>query len=117
MYWYGHPLDKIYEMTETVAPYVRYYCHAKNNRYPADKKNILRTPPGAGYRESATSIREGDLDFRRILDIYAKVGFRGVVTIEDDSLRKHDAEGQKAVLIDDVKFLREVIAELNERYQ
>lgn len=117
MYWYGHPLDKIYEMTETIAPYVRYYCHAKNNAYPEDKKNTLRTPPGSGYRESATSIREGDLDFRRILDIYAKAGFRGVVTIEDDSLRKHDAEGQKAVLIDDVKFLRGIIAELNERYE
>ena len=49
--------------------------------------------------------------------MYAEAGFRGVVTIEDDSLRKHDAEGQKEVLIDDVNFLREIIAELNERYE
>ena len=117
MYWYGHPLDEIYEMTEVKAPFVRYHCHAKNNKFPADKKNVLRTPPGWGYREYATSVREGDIDFRRILDIYAKAGFRGVITIEDDSLRKHDAEGQKKVLIDDVKFLREIISELNERYE
>jgi sugar phosphate isomerase/epimerase len=116
MYWYGHPVNKVYEMTERVAPYVRRYCHAKNNSYPPDQKNIMRTPPGSGYGESAVSIREGDLDFHRILDLYAKAGFRGVVTIEDDSLAKHDAAGKRAVLIDDVKFLREIIAELEQRY-
>jgi len=116
MYWYGHPLDKIYELAEAVAPYVRHYCHAKNERYPEDKKNVLRTPPGWQYSEHATSVREGDIDFRRILHMYAKAGFRGVVTIEDDSLGHHDAAGKRKVLIDDVKFLREIIAELEKQY-
>lgn len=116
MYWYGHPLDDIYPMTRRVAPYVRQYCHAKNNDHPEDQENVLRKPPGTGYRETATSIRTGDIDFRLILDIYAEAGFQGVITIEDDSLRKHDAEGRREVLIDDVKYLREIILELEEKY-
>lgn len=117
MYWYGHPLDKIYDMTETIAPYVRHYCHAKNEDFPADKENVQRTPPGWGYSEHATSVREGDIDFRRILNIYAKAGWLGVVTIEDDSLGRHDADGKKKVLIDDVKFLYGIIGELNMEYR
>ena len=113
MYWYGFPLEEIYQMAETFAPHVR-YVHAKNNRYPDDKKNVLRTPPGSGYGESAISIREGDIDFRRILQTFAKAGYRGVVTIEDDSLGKHDEAGKKATLLDDVKFLREIIAGLEK---
>jgi len=61
MYWYGHPIDKIYEMTETIAPYVRRYCHAKNERYPEDlnalieagyiSRQCLRCPSTRGARE------------------------------------------------------------------
>jgi sugar phosphate isomerase/epimerase len=115
MYWYGHPIDKIYGMTETIAPYVRHYCHAKNESYPADKKNVQREP-GWEYGKYANSVREGDIDFRRILDSYAKAGWRGLVTIEDDSLGHHDAAGKKKVLIDDVKYLREIIADLEKKY-
>lgn len=115
MYWYGHPLSKIYDMTEAIAPYVRYYCHAKNERYPPEKKNVKR-PPGWQYGRYATSIRDGDIDFRRILHTYAKAGFRGVITIEDDSLGHHDTAGRIEVLRDDVKFLREIIAELEKTY-
>lgn len=116
MYWYGHPIDKIYSMTEAIAPFVKHYCHAKNENFPADKKNVQRTPPGWGYGEYATSVREGDIDFARILDMYAKAGWRGFVTIEDDSLGKHDAAGQKKVLIDDVKYLRSIISDLEKKY-
>jgi sugar phosphate isomerase/epimerase len=111
MYWYGHPLDKLYGFAETLAPYVR-YCHAKNERYPDDKKNVQREPPGWEYGKYATSIREGDIDFRRILQTYAKAGYKGVVTIEDDSVGRLDEAGKKKVLTDDVKFLREIIAGL-----
>jgi len=112
MYWYGHPLDKVYGLAEAFAPYVR-YVHAKNERYPDDKKNVQREP-GWEYGKYATSIREGDIDFRRILQTYAKAGYRGVVTIEDDSLGHHDEAGKKKVLMDDVKFLREITAGLEK---
>jgi len=112
MYWYGYPLDKIYSLTEAVAPYVR-YVHAKNEKYPDDKKNVQREP-GWEYGKCATSVRDGDIDFRKILAIYAKAGYRGPVTIEDDSLGHHDEAGKKKVLDDDVKFLREIIAGLEK---
>jgi len=112
MYWYGYPTERIYALAEMVAPHVR-YVHAKNERYPDDKKNVQREP-GWEYVKHATSVRDGDIDFRRLLGIYAKAGFRGVVTIEDDSLGKHDAEGKKKVLTDDVVFLREIISGLEK---
>ena len=111
MYWYGHPLDKIYALAEQFAPHVR-YVHAKNEKYPEDKRNVQREP-GWEYGKYASSIREGDIDFRLILQTLAKAGYRGTVTIEDDSLGHYsDAEGKKKVLVDDVKFLREVFATL-----
>ena len=113
MYWFGHPVDSLYPIVEQVAPYVR-YVHAKNNQY-GERKNTKRTPPGVDYGATACSVREGDVDFRRVLAAYAKAGYKGPVTIEDDSLGKHDAAGQKKVLIDDVKFLREVIAEIEKQ--
>jgi len=113
MYWYGYPLARIYENAEKFAPNVG-YVHAKNNRYPEDKKNVQRTPPGAGYGESACSIRDGDIDFRRILATFAKTGYRGAVTIEDDSLGRRDEAGKKSTLLDDVKLLREIIAGLEK---
>jgi sugar phosphate isomerase/epimerase len=113
MYWFGHPVDKLYGFTEQVAPFVR-YAHAKNNKYPENEKNVQRTPPGYKYGETAASVREGDIDFRRIMKSYHDAGYRGVITIEDDSLGKRDEAGKKATLIDDVKFLREIIAGLEK---
>jgi sugar phosphate isomerase/epimerase len=110
MYWYGFPVEQMYGLAETYAPYVR-YVHAKNERYPDDKKNVQREP-GWEYGKYATSVREGDIDFRRIFKTFAKAGYKGAVTIEDDSLGKHDEAGKKKVLLDDVKFLREIIAGL-----
>ncbi len=110
MYWYGYPVEQLYGFAELYAPYVR-YVHAKNEKYPEDKKNTQREP-GWEYSKYATSVREGDVDFRRILAILAKAGYRGPVTIEDDSLGHHEVEGKKKVLQDDAKFLREIFAEL-----
>ncbi len=110
MYWYGHPIDTIYELAKAVAPYVR-YVHVKSIKYPAAKKNTQRKP-GWEYGKYAEPVRTGDIDFHRIIAIYAAAGFKGDLTIEDDSLRKFDAAGKTKVLIDDVKLLREVIKEV-----
>lgn len=112
MYWYGHPIATIYELAKAVAPYVR-YVHVKNVKYPAEKKNIQRSP-GWQYGRYAEPVRTGDIDFKKIITIYAAAGFKGDLTIEDDSLGKFDAAGKKRALIDDVTFLREIIQGLGK---
>ncbi len=107
MYWYGFPLDRLYDLAKQFAPYVR-YVHAKNVRYPEDQRQKQRTP-GWEYGKYAEPIRTGDIDFGRIIGLYAKAGYVGDVTIEDDSLPRLDAAGRKKALLDDVAFLRHVV--------
>jgi endoglucanase len=108
MYWFGHPLESVYELAREVAPYVR-YVHVKNIRYPEAMKGIRRTP-GWEYAKHAESVRSGDIDFKRVIAAYAAAGFRGDLTIEDDSLGGRDAAGKRAVLIDDAELLRAIAA-------
>ncbi len=110
MYWFGHPLTKLYELAETFAPYVR-YVHVKNVNYPEEKREVQR-PEGWEYGKYAAPVRKGDIDFRRIIALLRKAGYRGDLTLEDDSLGKFDAEGRKQVLLDDVQLLREIIVEV-----
>ncbi len=110
LYWYGYPLDRIYELAKTFAPYVR-YVHVKNIRYPADQRDKQRTP-GWEYARYAEPIRTGDIDFARILGTLAAAGYIGDLTIEDDSLPPFDAAGKKKTIADDVAYLRDRIQEL-----
>jgi sugar phosphate isomerase/epimerase len=110
MYWYGHPLDKLYDLARQFAPYVR-CVHVKSVKYPADKRNEQRSP-GWEYGKHTEPVRTGDIDFARILAIYAKAGYIGDVCIEDDSLPRFDAAGKKKVIADDVALLKELIAAL-----
>ena len=108
MYWFGHPVGKIYQLAGIFAPHVR-YAHAKNIKYPQDKRNRQRTP-GWEYRKYAEPIRTGDIDFDRIIGTLVAAGFQGDIVIEDDSLHKFDAAGKRKVLKDDAALLREIIA-------
>jgi sugar phosphate isomerase/epimerase len=110
LYWYGYPLDRIYELAQTFAPYVR-YAHVKNVRYPADQRDKQRTP-GWEYGRYAEPVRTGDINFARILVTLAKAGYIGDLTIEDDSLPHFDAAGKKKTIADDVAYLRDRIKEL-----
>jgi sugar phosphate isomerase/epimerase len=110
MYWFGHPLSKLYDLATTFAPYVR-YVHVKNVKYPEEKREVQRAE-GWQYGEYAAPVREGDVDFHRIIAILKKAGYRGNLTLEDDSLGKFDAAGRKKVLRDDVQLLREIIVEM-----
>lgn len=107
MYWFGHPLDRLYELAKQFAPYVR-YVHVKNIRYPEDQRQKQRSP-GWEYGKYAEPVRTGDVDFIRILDIVSKAGYVGDLTIEDDSLPHFDASGKKKTLADDAAYLGEWI--------
>jgi sugar phosphate isomerase/epimerase len=111
MYWYGHPLEKLYPLTEQVAPYVR-SVHVKSIKYPQDQRNQQRSP-GWEYGKFAEPLRTGDIDFTRVLAIYAKAGYVGDVCIEDDSLGKLDAAGKKRVIADDVVLVQEIFRKIS----
>src|SRR5579871_3569644 len=40
-YWYGHPLEKVYELIEYVAPRA-FHTHCKSINYPADQREVKR---------------------------------------------------------------------------
>jgi sugar phosphate isomerase/epimerase len=113
MYWFGHPLPKIYELAEHFAPYVR-YVHVKNVKYPEDQKQNQR-PEGWEYSKYAEPVRMGDLDFKRIVGFYYHAGYRGDLTLEDDSLGKFRMPELREVHQQDVQYLRQIIAELSSQ--
>jgi sugar phosphate isomerase/epimerase len=110
MYWFGHPLSHLYELAETFAPYVR-YVHVKSIQYPEDKREVRRTE-GWEYGKYTAPVRQGDIDFHRIITLLGKAGCRGDLTLEDDSLGKFDADGRKKVMRDNVQFLRDIISRM-----
>jgi len=105
MYWYGFPLDRIYELAQQFAPYVR-YVHCKNIRYPEDQRQKQR-PPGWEYAKYADPIGTGDINFNRIMEILVKAGYVGDLCNEDDSLPHYDAAGKRKALLEDVDFFRQ----------
>jgi len=106
MYWFGYPPARIYELAKTFAPHVR-YAHAKSVKYPpADRQRQRKM--GYKYGKYAEPIRTGDLDFEKILGYYFAAGFKGDISIEDDSLGKFDAAGKKRVIMDDAALLGEL---------
>lgn len=108
MYWFGYPRDKIYDLVKIFAPYVR-YLHVKNAKYPPDKRDSQREM-GWEYGKYAVPVREGDLDWERILGVLFDAGFKGNIVIEDDSLQKFDAEGKRKALQEDATYLKETVA-------
>lgn len=110
LYWYGYPRSKVYEIVQAFAARVRYF-HAKNGAYPKELIEKQRTP-GYEYGRYSVPVAKGDLDFKRILKMVSKAGYRGYVSIEDDSLPHFQTAKRVEVLKDDVRSLRRIVAEL-----
>lgn len=110
MYWFGHPLSKIYELAEHFAPYVR-YVHVKSIKYPEDRRETQRAE-GWEYLKYAEPVPSGDLDFARIIGFYYKAGYRGALTLEDDSLGKYKMPELQEVHRRDVQHLQQIVKQL-----
>jgi len=106
-YWYGYPLAKVHEIIKHFAPRVK-HTHIKSIHYPADKRNIQREI-GWGYGEYCCPLREGDIDFRLVFSALKAAGYKGDLCIENESLGRYDKEKQKAILIDDAAYIKEVL--------
>ncbi len=103
-YWYGHPLNKLYEIFEQFAPRV-FHTHCKSIRYPDDKKNVRR-PMGFKYEEYACPIYEGDIDFGKVVAILRKANYRGDLCLENESLGKYPESQRADVLKKEIALLR-----------
>lgn len=107
-YWAGHPLSRVYEILASLAPLAK-HTHLKNIRYPEETREIQREG-GWKYRDFVSPIYEGDIDHRRVVSLLREAGYRGPLTIEDESLGKFDQAGRREVLKKDVAHLREILA-------
>jgi sugar phosphate isomerase/epimerase len=106
-YWWGHPVNDLYPIYEKFAPRV-VHTHCKSIRYPEDKKNIRREI-GWEYGKYNCPIYEGDLDFKRIVGILRKAGYRGDLCVEDESLGKHPANEQADIIRKEIAMLKKLV--------
>jgi sugar phosphate isomerase/epimerase len=103
-YWYGHPLNELYEIFEQFAPRV-FHTHCKSIRYPDDKKNVRR-PMGFKYEEYACPIYEGDIDFAKVVAILRKANYRGDLCLENESLGKYPEDQRAQIVKKEIALLR-----------
>jgi sugar phosphate isomerase/epimerase len=103
-YWWGLPLKELYPTYEKLAPRV-VHTHCKSIRYPADKQNVQRKI-GWEYAKYNCPIYEGDLDFKRIVEILRKANYRGDLCVEDESLGKYPKDDQADILRKEIAMLK-----------
>lgn len=102
-YWYGFPLDKVYQLFTDLAPYTK-HTHVKNISYPAEVRQERREI-GYGYEKYVAPIYEGDIDHRRLVNCLKEAGYAGDICIEDESLGRFPLEKWAEVLVKDVEHL------------
>jgi sugar phosphate isomerase/epimerase len=106
-YWAGHPLDRVYEIMEHLAPRCK-HTHCKNIKYPVELRNQQREL-GWKYGEYVAPLYEGDIDHHRVARILKNGGYDGDLCIEDESLGHYQGAERQAVLRGDVEHFREVL--------
>ena len=106
LYWFGHPLSKVYQICETFASRVC-HTHCKSIRYPAERREQQR-PVGWQYGKFTCPVYEGDIDYRRVVAILRKAGYANDLCVENESLRKFPADQRAAVLAREIRFLKEL---------
>lgn len=107
-YWFGHPLSKVYEFVEMLAPRV-FHTHCKNIRYPAGERQKQR-PMGWKYDEYGCPIDEGDVDYSRVVAILNKAGYHNDLCIENEFLGKLAGDAATKTLAREIQFLKQLRA-------
>ncbi len=104
LYWWGLPLKDLYPTYEKFAPRV-VHTHCKSIHYPPDQQNVRREI-GWEYAKYNCPIYEGDLDFKRIVEILRKANYRGDLCVEDESLGKYPKNDQADILRKEIALLK-----------
>lgn len=105
-YWAGYPLSRVKEIIEHFAPRTK-HTHVKNINFPEDQRELER-PVGWEYGTYASTLRQGDIDMKWLVDTLKNADYDGDLCIEDESMHRWDTAGQKEALIDDARVLREL---------
>jgi len=108
-YWYGHPLDTVYEIMEWLAPYTK-HTHLKNISFPEDVRQTRREI-GWEYGEYVAPIPDGDVDHARVAALLQAAGYQGDFCIEDESLGKWQGAERKQVLKREVDFIKGLVGQ------
>lgn len=106
-YWRGHPLSRVYQIIEHLAPHCK-HTHAKNIAYPPEKREIEREI-GWEYLAYVSPLPDGDVDHRRVVGILRSAGYDRDLCLEDESLGRWTPEERIAVLRRDADFFREIL--------
>jgi sugar phosphate isomerase/epimerase len=107
LYWYGYPLDKVYEIIESLASYVK-HTHVKNLSFSEEKQQSYREP-GEGYPRTASPLYAGDIDLRRVLKVLKTAGYNGDLTIEDESLINFPRGQRLQITREDIEYMKSII--------
>ncbi len=108
-YWRGYPLSEVYGILNLLAPHAK-HTHVKSIHYPAEQREVIREA-GWEYGKYSCPLDEGDIDLAKVAGMLLKVGYKGDLCIEDESLGKcKTREERVAILERDVAYLRKIIA-------
>jgi len=105
-YWFGHPISKVYELIETVAPHV-VHTHCKNIGYPADRRDVQR-PMGWEYAKYEAPVDKGDLDFARIVKTLRAAKYEGGLCVENETLGRMPEPERAVVIASEIAFLKKL---------
>jgi sugar phosphate isomerase/epimerase len=108
LYWFGHPLSKVYELIAAIAPHA-VHTHCKNIAYPADQREVKR-PMGWEYAKYEAPVDKGDIDFRRVVKILGSAGYTGDLCVENERLSRLPDGDRAAVLGEEIAYLKRLRA-------
>ena len=106
-YWAGHPLDRVYEILEHLAPKT-FHTHIKNIRYPEEMRQTQR-PLGYKYGEYVCPIPDGDIDHQRVINMLKMAGYDRDICLEDESLGRYDQDQRRKNIQRAVDYFKAMI--------
>ena len=103
-YWFGHPLDDVYNLCQKFASRV-VHTHCKNLNYPADQRNVRR-PVGWEYERYAAPLDEGDINYKKVTSILRQANYGGDLCLENECLGRFPKDQHVPILKRELAALR-----------
>ena len=106
-YWYGYPLNNLYDIYKKFSPRIC-HTHCKSINYPEDKRNIRRET-GWEYGKYCCPIYQGDIDFTKVVAILHAADYKGDLCIENESLGRFSKTEREEILRKEAVFLGRLV--------